>query len=53
MYNKKHTRGLLFLRKCMIATGLIQNLREDLRELLSSLTEYNDAGSIIKIGLQP
>lgn len=37
----------------MIATGLIQNLREGLGELLSSLTVFKDAGSIIKISLQP
>lgn len=37
----------------MIATGLIQNLREDLEELLSELTVYKDADSIIKISFQP
>lgn len=37
----------------MIATGLIQNLREDLGELLSYLTVYTDAGGIIKISFQP
>lgn len=37
----------------MIATGLIQNLREDLGELLSYLTVYKDADSTIKISFQP